>query len=57
MRPKDNLSAFTHKQITEKYVQNWDYIKNILQIVDRIRKLSCCPKEHYKQTSHDLGNL
>ncbi|CAK5046841.1 unnamed protein product [Meloidogyne enterolobii] len=58
MRTKDNLSTFTHKQITEKYVQNWDYIKNILQIVDRIRKLlTCCPKEHYKQTSHDLGNL
>nr|CAD2168896.1 unnamed protein product [Meloidogyne enterolobii] len=57
-RPKDNLSTLTHKQITEKYAQNCDYIKNILQIVDRIRKLlSCCPKEHYKQTSHDLGNL
>uniref|UniRef100_A0A915LZ24 Midasin n=1 Tax=Meloidogyne javanica TaxID=6303 RepID=A0A915LZ24_MELJA len=57
-RPKDNLSTLTHKQITEKYAQNCDYIKNIFQIVDRIRKLlSCCPKEHYNQTSHDLGNL
>ncbi|KAL7078458.1 hypothetical protein ACQ4LE_002287, partial [Meloidogyne hapla] len=58
MRPEDNFSSFTHQQLTTKFAQNCDCIKTIHQIVDRMSKLlSCCPKEHYKQTSQNLESL